>query len=519
MNNKSLADWYSYQTSTGIKYANYSGYGMSAANIVNMESSLSVTENFLTNNSLINTSITAMSTVMDTIESSVSSFKSQLNNSMSALAGLENGKAVSSEITASVSELQTVAFSAMSLLSDALNTSVAGKYIFGAGSSSAPTQFKFSTLEAFQNYYDGVNISYPTTTNSVLSSRSAQAADSGNLTISHEAGAADNEFVLTADNGFTHLAVTGSVETTGNLTFSQQDNTLKSTVYGAFNAIGAGDTLLIDDADGNTKAYIVKSVSSDGKTITFSDDTPVAADQTFVNGQNNGKSVTVSTSFSAGTVVNFTGSSQVSPTMQIKSIRDDGSLVVTADAGYFNENNLPLTVAASDKWSMTSESYYIGGAATETFRVSDSQSITLDVSANDNVFNKLFQAFGAMAQGNLIQTDEDGNVTNAAEVNQLVNTAMDLLQSAIDNNGKSTTDKNATLSIVIAKVSANYVTLSNVNETLESVKDNLEDSIYAIKNVDQTEAAAKLLIAQNSLEASYQVLSSTLQLSLLDYLK
>ena len=150
--------------------------------------------------------------------------------------------------------------------------------------------------------------------------------------------------------------------------------------------------------------------------------------------------------------------------------------------------------------------------------MSDNQSITLDVSANDGVFDKLFRAFGAIAQGNLVQTDADGNVTNAEEVNQLVNEAMNLLQSAIDNNGKAVNGKNETLSLVIAKVSANYVTLDNVKGTLESVQKNLEDSVYSIKNVDKTEATAKLLEAQNSLEASYQVLSSALNLSLLDYL-
>ena len=168
---------------------------------------------------------------------------------------------------------------------------------------------------------------------------------------------------------------------------------------------------------------------------------------------------------------------------------------------------------------MKSNSYYVGGSATETFRVSDSQSITMDISANDSVFDKLFRSFGMIAQGNLIKTDSDGKVTNAAEVSSLVQEAMSFLQSAIDNNGKAVNGKNETMSMVIAKISANYVTLDNVQNTLNSVKNNLEDSVYDIKNVDQTEAAAKLLFTQNSLEASYQVLSSTLNLSLLDYLK
>ncbi len=526
MKTKSMIDLYSYQATTGIKYSNYAGYGMSASNIVNMEASLSVTQTFLDNNVVLNTSVTAMSTVMESIENSVTSFKSQLNNSLSALSDLKNGDKVSQEVSASISELQMVAFSAMSLLSDALNTSMGGKYIFGAGSSSAPTEFPFQTLDEFQAYYDGININYPTSSNANLSSRDVNWETSGNLTINKDtsADAPENQFVLSSTKGFTSTAVIGGENTTGTLSFSQLDNTLKSTVRGAFNAIGAGDTLIFTDSDGVTQSYIVDKVSEDGKTITFAESTPVTADAEYPDGYNTGSAnpVTIGTSFAVGSVVNFAGygenSNNVAPTMQIVGINQDGSLVVSADESYFDTDNLPITIDANERWSIDSESYYVGGSATETYRISDNQSITLDISANDSVFDKLFRAFGMIAQGNLIKTDENGIITNAEEVDSLVNEAMNYLQSAIDNNGKATNGKNETLSLVIAKISANYVTLDNVQKTLESVQGNLEDSVDSVKNVDKTEATVKLLEAQNSLEASYQVLSNVLNLSLLNYM-
>ena len=522
MKTKSMVDTYSYQATTGIKYANYAGYGMTSSNIVSMEASLNVTQNFMTNNVNLNTTITAQSTIMETIEDSVSSFKSQLNNALSALSDLTDGKPINTEAASSVTELQTVAYSAMSLLSDGLNNSVGGKYIFGAGSSSAPTQFKYTSLEEFQSYYDGINIKYPTTDNAALANRVATAADSGKLTISKntDVDAPDNGFILSAENGFLSPVVTGSEATTGDLTLSALDNTLKSDIRGAFNSIGAGDTLILNDGVGNQKAYIVDSVSTDGKTITFSDKTPVQADATYTNGLNGGNPVTISTSFTVGSVVNFSGSNNVSPTMQVVGIKDNGDLLVTADPSYFpaDIDTTPIEIPVESKWEIKSESYYVGGSATEVFRVSDNQSITMDISANDSVFDKLFRAFGMIAQGNMIQTDDDGNVVNADEVNKLVNSAMDLLQSAIDNNGRATSGKNETMSVVIAKISANYVTLNNVQTSLEAVQSNLEDSVYSIKNVDKTEATVKLLAAQNSLEASYQVLTSALNLSLLNYI-
>ena len=423
MKTKSMVDTYSYQATTGIKYANYAGYGMTSSNIVSMEASLSVTQNFMTNNVNLNTTITAQSTIMETIEDSVSSFKSQLNNALSALSDLTDGKPINTEAASSVTELQTVAYSAMSLLSDGLNNSVGGKYIFGAGSSSAPTQFKYTSLEEFQSYYDGINIKYPTTSNAALANRTATAADSGKLTISKntDADAPDNGFVLSAENGFLSTVVTGSEATTGDLTLSALDNTLKSDIRGAFNSIGAGDTLILNDGAVNQKAYIVDSVSADGKTITFSDETPVQADATYTNGLNGANPVTISTSFTVGSVVNFSGSNNVSPTMQVVGIKDNGDLLVTADPSYFpaDIDTTPIELPVESKWEIKSESYYVGGSATEVFRVSDNQSITMDISANDSVFDKLFRAFGMIAQGNMIQTDDDGNVVNADEVNQL----------------------------------------------------------------------------------------------------
>ena len=517
MNIKNKTDILSYQATTGIKYANYGGYGMSASNIVNMEASLSVTQNFYENNNLLTTSVTAMSTVMDNIENQAYSFKSQLNNSLSGFAGLEDGKPAGETVIAALNELQMSAYAGMSFISDALNTSIGGKYIFGAGSSSAPTQFKFTSLEEFQNYYDGINISYPTTPTANLSSRSVNWETSGNLDISL-LDPDDNKYVLSSTEGFLNTAVVGGTETTGDMTLSKDNNSLKAEKYGAFSSISAGDTLLLDDGDGK-KSYIVESVSSDGRTITFSQSTQVQNDAYYADGMNNNitppAEVTLSTSFAQGTVLNFdyNGDTNVPP-MQVVELTADGNLIVTAN------KEMPVTnFETSSKWSLTSESYYQGGSATETFRISDNQKITFDISANDSVFDRLFRAMGMIAQGNIIEVNEDGNVINAQEVKDMINEAMDIMQSAFDNNGKATAGKNETLSLVIAKISSNYVTLENVQNTLESVQGNLEDSIYQIKNVDQTEATVKLLQAQASLEASYNVLSNVLNNSLLNYLK
>ena len=61
-----------------------------------------------------------------------------------------------------------------------------------------------------------------------------------------------------------------------------------------------------------------------------------------------------------------------------------------------------------------------------------------------------------------------------------------------------------------------------MNQTMENqttIKTNLENNISSLKDVDKTEAATKLLLASQNLEASYAVLQQAMSLSLLDYIK
>ena len=78
--NKAQFDLYNYQSITGLKSPTYSGYGMSAYSIVNLEASLGVTSNFLENNKLLNIELETMSTSMQSINDTVSDFKSMLNS-------------------------------------------------------------------------------------------------------------------------------------------------------------------------------------------------------------------------------------------------------------------------------------------------------------------------------------------------------------------------------------------------------------------------------------------------------
>ena len=68
---RSNVDKYSYQSVSGLKYQNYSGYGLQAYNMVSMESTLQVTNTFMENNQLAEISLNASNLAMQTIHVSI----------------------------------------------------------------------------------------------------------------------------------------------------------------------------------------------------------------------------------------------------------------------------------------------------------------------------------------------------------------------------------------------------------------------------------------------------------------
>ena len=618
-NLKTKIDLYSYQMTTGIRYQEYSGYGMQAHTMVNLESMLGVTQSYLDNNKVINIENNTISTALEGINETISDFKSTLTSAIGMdldsaspditggsitfgsnnvadymnttltvngvqytfsnndtgnnidISAAQNGtdvmQALQNELPAnssftfeentfsfplytidgpstvlqvtgvttgdahSMSDdqynqltiLQNTAFSTLKMLTDALNTQVNGKYIFGGGTANtAPINFPFGNLEEFQAYYDGENILFPSNPSALMCNKTYDSNDTGAITIASTGG---NTGTLTAANAgaFLHEAINANAQNVGELNFSTFNNTITSTQYGAFNTIGEGDTLVIggDGAETNAKVYVVKSVSSDGKTITVDDSTPIAEDLTITPDSTVAdESITFSTSLPVGTVLNMDGfnDNNLASHIQITGVSADGStLTFTADPSLIPNT----TYQPSKDISLNAETYYQGGSLTSEKRISDNQSITFDITGGDAVFQKMFEALGTIAQGNIVSSF-DATQGETGDINTTlnrVNDAMDLIQSAIYSSGVSDSyETNPDIYTVLAKVNANSVVLNNVSEMQTTVKANLQNSIYSIKNVDQTEAAIMALMATNNLNASYACLQQVMNVSLLNYM-
>ena len=203
--------------------------------------------------------------------------------------------------------------------------------------------------------------------------------------------------------------------------------------------------------------------------------------------------------------------------VQVTGVSADGStLFVTADPSRFPNT----TIAASKDWSLVGNSYYQGGTMDSEKVISDNQSIVFDVNGADPAFEKLFRSLCEIAQGGLIDSGDPikGETLDPNRTADRVENAIETLQSALYSSGFGSSENNADLYTVLAKTNSNQVILNNVTTNQKEMSANLQDSIGSIKNVDQTEAAIKSLMAYNNLNASYAVLQKSMELSILNYL-
>lgn len=429
---------------------------------------------------------------------------------------------MNSEQALALENLQSIVFSTMQMIADTLNTNVGGEYVFGGGSSTAPVSFEYASLKEFQSYYDGINTVYPSSSSANLSHFKVDNSDTGVLTFN---ATGRNEAVITAtnDGAFLEKAVVMNGSNVGQVTFNADDNTMKAVQYGAYSSLHAGDTIVINGDNsgltGISNVYVVKSVSADGRTVTFDNSTTMGITGEVTLSPDN--DIVVNKTFPKGSVINLDGfnNPNLAPSATVEGVSPDGKqLFIKIDGDRLPDG---MTTAGMSQWAIEAETYYQGGNLEYNQRISESQTISFDVKASDPAFEKIFRALGQIAQANLVDTTNpaEGGDFDPDKTYKLINEAMDLLASATDGTGDISREANSSIYSVTAKVSANYTILNKVMENQKQAIANLENNIANIKNVDKDEAAVNLLMAENSLEASYSILSSVSKLSLLDYIK
>lgn len=317
------------------------------------------------------------------------------------------------------------------------------------------------------------------------------------------------EFATRSDTrGFITDSLKGSALQTGDIGFYAKDNAMKAAVKGAFSSYKTGDTLVVQGADGNDRMYIVKSVSADGRTVSFDDSTPVAEDMNITNGKQitDGKGITIGKSYPVGATVDLGKTSGAyNGKYTVTGISDDGK-TLTVKTKDFPEYGAEETFATAD---VATYSYYNGGYLKTTYRVSETSAFSNDVTAASSAFEKLFRAMGEIAQGNLLDAD------NPESAHARVSDALNILDASLNANSK---EKNGDITSIQYSVISKLDLVKTTIESQTASKESLTTYINNMTQVDKTEAVTYLLQAKQDLEVSYSVLSAINRLSLLQYL-
>lgn len=317
------------------------------------------------------------------------------------------------------------------------------------------------------------------------------------------------EFATRSDTrGFITDSLKGSALQTGDIGFYAKDNAMKAAVKGAFSSYKTGDTLVVQGADGNDRMYIVKSVSADGRTVSFDDSTPVAEDMNITNGKQitDGKGITIGKSYPVGATVDLGKTSGAyNGKYTVTGVSDDGK-TLTVKTKDFPEYGDEETFATAD---VATYSYYDGGYLKTTYRVSETSAFSNDITAASSAFEKLFRAMGEIAQGNLLDAD------NPESAHARVSDALNILDASLNANSK---EKNGDITSIQYSVISKLDLVKTTIESQTASKESLTTYINNMTQVDKTEAVTYLLQAKQDLEVSYFVLSAINRLSLLQYL-
>ena len=492
------------QLSTGFKSQDYVGIAGDSFQLLNVENERGRLQRYVSNNQLTSTTLAAQQTSVQGIDETARMIRSALLEFQGRDLSAQNPENI-----AAVNDLQGKVFNAFSQLQYFLSQKVDGKYIFGgAMSDKPPFSLPYNSLTDFQNFYDGVSAVFP-------SSRVANLVDIGfnNIDVTYATPAAplDTLTQVTAANPDDFVTQTIDQTATDNLIFSNVAGNGKITAAtpGSFKSLQVGQTLLMNGTTlANNGVFTITAVSPDGNSITL--DQPVNAGV-----EPNGTGVELKLAVPNGTALALTGSTAGNngaytvkwPTnaeLVAAGLDPNAGNIVSGDV-IFTQNQIPIT-GAPETISLNSKAFLTGTNLGTQVRVSDTQSINMDVTGLDPAFEKVVRAFGILSQGDLINNQD--RVTQALAV----------LNDAIEHSSLQPTEESSDLQGVQDRIANNQRALSDAKDVQTQFMAFLEGRQNDIEKADTTETAVRLQTDSQTLQISYASLSKITQLSLLNYL-
>lgn len=491
------------QLSTGFKSDNYTGISADASRLLNIENQQGRVNNYLKNN-------LSTSTLLQTQLTSVQGVHQQASDIQGELVTL-SGQDFTSKSPAnqqSIADIQQKAFSALSQIAYFLNQKVDGKYVFAGGrGDQQPVDFPYGSVDQFQQTYDGINTVFPTTrvANMINMSFNNVGVNYNQTTV----GGSPYTEVSAGPNSFVTSSMTQA--NFGTLSYVNVGSNAKisSSNVGAFKSIQVGQTIGLDNTAGgsnNNGVYTVTSVSPDGTTITV--------DQNMNAGTDTG--ATMNLLVPNGTTMALSGSTNGNNGAYTINWPTNAQL---AAAGYSTGDGAPpqdgsvilvdpqvVAPSAGETISLKSTSFLTGANLTTQQKISDTQSLNMDVTALDPAFEKVIRGLGILCQGNLLN--------NPSRITQ----ALGFINDGIEHSSLSTTEMPSDLTAVENKLSLSIKTLTDTTDQQNQQLAFLESRQNDIEKADPTETAVKLNADTTSLQVSYATLAKITNLSLLNYL-
>ncbi len=203
----------------------------------------------------------------------------------------------------------------------------------------------------------------------------------------------------------------------------------------------------------------------------------------------------------------------------VKSISSNGSTItveeeITATATESTQQ-VRMQVFSVDG-TVAATSYYSGDETTRTHRVNQNRSFSLDFNAIDPAIEKAARAMMIIAQGT------HGSQGGLDQHHDRVGDALYLLSSSLERTVQATApfgdELDGNISETRINNGFNRVLLDSYNDRHDTLVAFYDAKISEIENVNPTEIIAKLLDDQQALEASFQIFSRIRQLTLTNFI-
>lgn len=479
------------QLSTEKKSQTYTGIASDALRLVNFENLSTLNQTFITNNTVANTRLSAMSSSIDGTRKSLVNFRDDLSSFLG-----RDLTDMSAEELADFEALQDRAFNILKDIESYLDIKLDGQYLFSGGkNTSAPVSIPFTSVEDFQSVYDGNTITAPESRFAHMNDTLITSGDTGALTFNNGAG------TITAATAGAFNLQTYTNAATGALTLDATNGTITAGTAGAFSNVEAGMTIQLNGSTNDDRFYTVTGVSANGSTLTLAPG--LTTDETLAAG------TTVSVPAIQLGQINITGTNNNNRTYTVSGISADGTtLTVTPPP-------VTETVAATGNATLSNDIYYKGGETVVEHRVSDTRSIELGINAKDGGIEKAIRAIGMVVQG--LPKDSSGNI-DGTELTRRLDEALSIASDAVTHDTGNTMESTQDFSRLENLLASNQVVLKNALTNQQTYATFLATRMGDMENANKTEVAARITDENNALQISYAAMSMVNQLSLLNYM-